>query len=114
MTLASIHIVDRSATAYGAGALPGWVKNPGAALRATPKALLADWSYTGLLFENMALRDVRVYISRDHFTVNPTSCEKSQVVSILTGSGSKPRSRKRPSSGSSPSCQANTRDSRSI
>jgi len=33
-----------------------------AALRATPKALLADWNYTGLLFENMALRDVRVYL----------------------------------------------------
>ncbi len=33
------------------------------------------------------LRDVRVYISRDHFTVNPTSCEKSTVVSTLTGSG---------------------------
>ena len=33
-----------------------------AALRASPKALLADWDYTGLLFENMALRDVRVYL----------------------------------------------------
>lgn len=33
-----------------------------AALRASPKALLADWNYTGLLFENMALRDVRVYL----------------------------------------------------
>jgi predicted AAA+ superfamily ATPase len=33
-----------------------------AALRASPKALLADWNYTGLLFENMVLRDVRVYL----------------------------------------------------
>jgi predicted AAA+ superfamily ATPase len=33
-----------------------------AALRASPKTLLADWNYTGLLFENMALRDVRVYL----------------------------------------------------
>ena len=33
-----------------------------AALRANPRALLADWNYTGLLFENMALRDVRVYL----------------------------------------------------
>lgn len=33
-----------------------------AALRASPKTLLADWSYTGLLFESMALRDVRVYL----------------------------------------------------
>jgi hypothetical protein len=33
------------------------------------------------------LRDVRVYISKNHFTVNPTSCEKSEVVSTLTGSG---------------------------
>jgi hypothetical protein len=33
-----------------------------AALRASPKALLADWNYTGLLFESMALRDVRVYL----------------------------------------------------
>jgi uncharacterized protein len=33
-----------------------------AALRASPKALLADWNYTSLLFENMALRDVRVYL----------------------------------------------------
>ncbi len=33
------------------------------------------------------LRDVRVYISRPHLTVNPTSCEPSTVVSTLTGSG---------------------------
>ena len=33
------------------------------------------------------LRDIRVYISREHFTVNPTSCEPSTVSSTLTGSG---------------------------
>jgi hypothetical protein len=33
------------------------------------------------------LRDVRVYISRGHFTVNPTSCAPFSVVSTLTGSG---------------------------
>jgi hypothetical protein len=33
------------------------------------------------------LRDVRVYISKPHLTVNPTSCEKSRVSSRLTGSG---------------------------
>jgi hypothetical protein len=33
------------------------------------------------------LRDVRVYISKNHFTVNPTSCERSVVSSTLTGSG---------------------------
>jgi hypothetical protein len=33
------------------------------------------------------LRDIRVYISRDHFTDNPTSCEPSTVQSRLTGSG---------------------------
>ena len=33
------------------------------------------------------LRDVRVYISKSHFTVNPTSCERSTVISTLTGSG---------------------------
>jgi hypothetical protein len=33
------------------------------------------------------LRDVRVYISRSHFTVNPTSCSPFSVVSTLTGSG---------------------------
>jgi hypothetical protein len=33
------------------------------------------------------LRDIRVYISRHHFTDNPTSCEASAVVSSLTGSG---------------------------
>lgn len=33
-----------------------------AALRASPKAPLADWNYTGPLFESMALRDVRVYL----------------------------------------------------
>jgi hypothetical protein len=33
------------------------------------------------------LRDIRVYISRNHFTVNPTSCEPFQVSSSLDGSG---------------------------
>jgi hypothetical protein len=33
------------------------------------------------------LRDVRVYISKEHFTVNPTSCEPFSVLSTLTGSG---------------------------
>ncbi len=33
------------------------------------------------------LRDIRVYISKNHFTVNPTSCEPFSVVSTLTGSG---------------------------
>jgi hypothetical protein len=33
------------------------------------------------------LRDIRVYISKDHFTDNPTSCEPFAVDSRLTGSG---------------------------
>lgn len=33
------------------------------------------------------LRDIRVYISRNHFTVNPTSCAPFSVLSTLTGSG---------------------------
>jgi hypothetical protein len=33
------------------------------------------------------LRDIRVYISRRHFTVSPTSCEPFSVTSTLTGSG---------------------------
>jgi hypothetical protein len=33
------------------------------------------------------LRDIRVYISRPHLTVNPTSCEPFKVESRLTGSG---------------------------
>lgn len=33
-----------------------------AAVHASPNALMSDWSYTGLLFESMALRDVRVYL----------------------------------------------------
>jgi hypothetical protein len=33
------------------------------------------------------LRDVRVYISKSHFAVNPTSCEPFKVQSRLTGSG---------------------------
>ncbi len=32
------------------------------------------------------LRDIRVYISRPHFTINPTNCEPTQSVSTLTGS----------------------------
>jgi hypothetical protein len=33
------------------------------------------------------LRDIRVYISKQHFTDNPTSCEPFKVESRLTGSG---------------------------
>jgi hypothetical protein len=33
------------------------------------------------------LRDIRVYISRPHFTDNPTSCDPFQVASTLAGSG---------------------------
>lgn len=33
------------------------------------------------------LRDIRIYIARDHFTVNPTSCAPFSVASTLTGSG---------------------------
>jgi hypothetical protein len=33
------------------------------------------------------LRDVRVYVDRYRFTHNPSSCEASQLVSTLTGSG---------------------------
>lgn len=33
------------------------------------------------------LRDIRVYLDRDEFIRNPTSCEPSQLVSTLTGSG---------------------------
>jgi hypothetical protein len=33
------------------------------------------------------LRDIRIYISRGHFTVNPTSCAPTTVLSTLTGSG---------------------------
>jgi hypothetical protein len=33
------------------------------------------------------LRDIRVYISKSHFTDNPTSCEPFKVQSRLTGSG---------------------------
>ena len=33
------------------------------------------------------LRDVRVYIDRHEFTHNPSSCEPSDLVSVLTGSG---------------------------
>ncbi len=33
------------------------------------------------------LRDVRVYVDRPHFTLNPTSCEQGAMPSVLTGSG---------------------------
>jgi hypothetical protein len=33
------------------------------------------------------LRDVRIYIDRPETTLNPTSCERSSLVSTLTGSG---------------------------
>jgi hypothetical protein len=33
------------------------------------------------------LRDVRIYLDRPEFTRNPTSCEPSEMVSTLTGSG---------------------------
>jgi len=33
------------------------------------------------------LRDIRVFIDRPNFTRNPSSCEPSQVISTLTGSG---------------------------
>jgi hypothetical protein len=33
------------------------------------------------------LRDVRIYMDRREFTRNPTSCEPSQMISTLTGSG---------------------------
>ncbi len=32
------------------------------------------------------LRDIRVYISRPNFTINPTNCEPSPAISTLTGS----------------------------
>jgi hypothetical protein len=35
------------------------------------------------------LRDIRVYIDRPGFTVNPTSCQPFAVVSTLTGSGAR-------------------------
>jgi hypothetical protein len=35
------------------------------------------------------LRDIRVYMDRPEFTHNPTSCEASQMVSTLTGSGAR-------------------------
>jgi NHL repeat len=33
------------------------------------------------------LRDVRIYMDRPQFTRNPTSCEPSQMISTITGSG---------------------------
>ena len=35
----------------------------------------------------LRLRDIRVYIDRPQFTLNPTSCEPSQLVSTVTGAG---------------------------
>jgi hypothetical protein len=35
------------------------------------------------------LREIRVFMDRDAFTRNPSSCEASQVVSTLTGSGAR-------------------------
>ena len=35
------------------------------------------------------LRDVRVYIDRNEFTHNPSSCEPSELLSTLTGSGAR-------------------------
>lgn len=35
------------------------------------------------------LRDVRIYVDRPEFTHNPSSCESSQLISILTGSGAR-------------------------
>jgi hypothetical protein len=37
----------------------------------------------------LRLRDIRVYMDRPEFTRNPTSCEPSQLVSTLTGSGAR-------------------------
>lgn len=34
------------------------------------------------------LRDIRVYVDRPNFTLNPTSCNPSEVLSRLTGAGS--------------------------
>ncbi len=36
------------------------------------------------------LRDIRVYVDRPSFTVNPTSCDPSQVSSLLGGAGADP------------------------
>jgi hypothetical protein len=33
------------------------------------------------------LRDIRVYIDRPNFTINPTSCDGSQIASAMNGSG---------------------------
>ncbi|HUC08640.1 MAG TPA: hypothetical protein VMR96_11195, partial [Solirubrobacterales bacterium] len=35
----------------------------------------------------LRLRDIRVYIDRPEFTLNPTSCEPSQLISTVTGAG---------------------------
>ena len=52
------------------------------------------------------LRDIRIYIDRPQFTHNPSSCEASELVSTLTGSGAallrpEPTTRARPSPGTS-------------
>ena len=33
------------------------------------------------------LRDIRIYLDRDQFTHNPSSCEESQMISTVSGSG---------------------------
>jgi hypothetical protein len=33
------------------------------------------------------LRDIRAYIDRPNFTINPTSCERSEIASAMNGSG---------------------------
>jgi hypothetical protein len=35
----------------------------------------------------LRLRDIRVYVDRPEFTLNPTSCEPSQLLSTVTGAG---------------------------
>ncbi len=37
----------------------------------------------------LRLRDIRIYIDRPKFTINPTSCEPFSVVSTLTGAGAR-------------------------
>ena len=55
MTFAIIHIVDRSATEYGAGALPGWVRKPGGrTARHDPSGDRARDQQNGI---DLALRD---------------------------------------------------------
>jgi hypothetical protein len=47
------------------------------------------------------LRDIRVYVDRPDFTRNPTSCDRSQVLSTVTGAGANPFSAADDSSASS-------------